>query len=128
MPRKALPMLLDCPQVKVFRAVENVLRQDQVLRQVIRESNWRSFDGTPETRAPMGKNQTPAITLSRGFTPSLTVISWIALIISSLAMVMIAKAVSGTLRPSFCASFSSTRCAASASSCMRPPAKRSTGR
>ena len=34
------------------------------------------------------------ITLSRGLRPSLTVISWIALIISSFAMVMIANAVS----------------------------------
>jgi hypothetical protein len=49
------------------------------------------------------------ITLSRGFTPSLTVISWIALIINSLAMVMIAKAVSWGLRPISRASFSITR-------------------
>ena len=52
------------------------------------------------------------ITLSRGLRPSLTVISWIALIISSLAMVMIAKAVSRGLRPISRASVSITRCAA----------------
>ncbi len=58
----------------------------------------------PSSRA-IGMMLSPAapppatITLSRGLTPSLTVISSIALIISSLAMVMMAKAVSVGLRP-----------------------------
>jgi hypothetical protein len=57
----------------------------------------------PSSRA-IGRILSPAspppatITLSRGLTPSLTVISWIALIISSLAMVM-RRGVAGTLRP-----------------------------
>ena len=82
----------------------------------------------PSSRA-IGRILSPAapppatITLSRGLTPSLTVISWIALIISSLAMVMIAKAVAGTLRPIAPASFSTARWAAPASSFIRPPLK-----
>ena len=83
----------------------------------------------PSSRA-IGRMLSPAapppatITLSRGLTPSLTVISWIALIISSLAMVMIAKAVAGTLRPSCSGKLCDDAAAAAAvSSFIRPPLK-----
>ena len=83
----------------------------------------------PSSRA-IGMMLSPAapppatITLSRGLRPSLTVISWIALIISSLAMVMIANAVSRGAAADLAARACRSRAAPrAASSVMRPPLK-----
>ena len=79
--------------------------------------------------AAMGRMLRPAApppatsTLSRGLTPSLTVISSIALIMVSLASARIAAAVSSTPLASGSASAATARRAAPVSSVMRPPRK-----
>lgn len=53
----------DGPRVRVFRALEQVLRNDPTLRRVIGPKSWRTYNGTPADKQPFGATSAPAIVL-----------------------------------------------------------------
>lgn len=63
MPSKlALP---DSPRTAVFRLIEKTLRKDPTLHRVLsKDSQWKTWDGSPANKLPFGKTPSPTIRLT----------------------------------------------------------------
>lgn len=59
--RKSIPGLPDGKRVQLFRAVEEVMRDDPVLAREVK--TWRSFEGVPGDLLPPSRDQCPWVRL-----------------------------------------------------------------